>query len=128
MVLAAIGVLERGCRPCSSHPWVPKANDGLTETTAHFNSVSYPKLWLTLISWCHLLEHGVSIIYLLGVFSPWVKDKKQNYWVCVQISDLLRAVATLAMACRFWTLQSTYHLGHWKHIALVLRLARVSHL
>ena len=47
----------------------------------HFNSVSYPKLWLTLISWCHLLEHGGSILYLLGVFSPWVKDKKQGYWV-----------------------------------------------
>lgn len=47
---------------------------------SHFDSIPYPKLWLTLISRCHLLEHGGGIMYLLRVFSPWVKDKKQSYW------------------------------------------------
>lgn len=46
---------------------------------SHFVSISYPKLWLTTMSWCHLLEHGGSIMYLLGVSSSWAKDKEQSY-------------------------------------------------
>lgn len=36
VVLVAIGFLGCVCCPRSSHPWVPEANDGLTETTDPF--------------------------------------------------------------------------------------------
>ena len=49
-VLVAIGFLGCACCPCSSHPWVPKANDRLTETTDPFQqcllsqTVAHPDL------------------------------------------------------------------------------------
>lgn len=58
----------------------PKSMVASQGPLSHFDSISYPKLLLTMISLCHLLEHGGGIMYLLGVSSPWAKDKEQSYW------------------------------------------------
>lgn len=116
------------------HPWAPTALEygGLTGTTVSFSSLSYPKLWLTAIFWYHLLEYGGGVMHLLWVSGFWAKDKGQSYWAykpnlwSFEGSGLASGPCN-GMELRDFT-ESAYHLGLWKHMALVPSLAQTPYL
>lgn len=75
MALVTLG-LPGGRVPPPIHSWAPEVLSMVASMgPLPHNSISYPQLCLTVILWCHLLEHGGGIMYLLRGFGFWAKDK-----------------------------------------------------